>query len=119
MNLLPEPWWLPALLAAVLLIDAIASIKPPKFISDCLTGVGFPREWWWTLIAIKLLAVTGLIIGMWVPGVGLAATYGVFAYFICAAAAHLRARFTGVSFWMNCLGMLALSLLVLVFSFLL
>lgn len=39
-------------------------------------------------------------------------------YFVSAAAAHIRARFTGQSFWVNCLGRLALSVAVLIFSFL-
>lgn len=43
------------------------------------------------------------------PGVALAAHVGVVAYFVCAASAHIRARFLGSSFWINCLGMLALS----------
>lgn len=118
MNLVPEPWWLPALLAAALLFDAVASIRPPKFIRECLDGVGFPREWWWTLIVIKTLAAAGLIVGIWVPGVGLAANVGVVVYFLCAAASHIKARFTGASFWVNCLGMLALSLIMLLLSFL-
>ncbi|MBB5748914.1 MULTISPECIES: DoxX family protein [Micrococcales] len=117
MILTPDIWWLPALLAATLLFDAVASIRPPKFIRDCLDGVGFPREWWWTLIVIKTLAVTGLIVGIWVPGVGLAANVGVVVYFLCAAASHIMARFTGMSFWVNCLGMLVLSFIVLVLSF--
>ena len=117
MNLIPDPWWLPALLAAALVFDAVASLKPPTFIRDCLDGVRFPREWWWTLIVIKALAVAGLIVGTWVPGIGLAANVGVVVYFVCAAASHIKARFTGQAFWLNCLGMLALSLISLLFSF--
>ncbi|GAB2506168.1 hypothetical protein [Nocardiopsis aegyptia] len=41
------------------------------------------------------------------------------AYFLCAAAAHIRARFTGQAFWLNRLGMLALSVALLVLSFVL
>ncbi len=118
MILIPDPWWLPAILAAALFFDAIASIRPPKFIRDCLNGVGFPRDWWWALIVIKTLATAGLIVGIWVPGVAFAANVGVVVYFLSAAAAHIRARFTGQSFWVNCLGMLALSVAVLIFSFL-
>lgn len=117
MPLTPEPWWPVAILALALLSDAVMSLRPPKFIRDCLDGVGFPREWWWALIVIKALAVVGLIAGLWVPGVALAANAGVIAYFICAAIAHIRARFFGQAFWLNCLGMLALSVAVLVLSF--
>jgi hypothetical protein len=106
-------WWLPTLLAAVLLGDALASIRPPRFIRDCLDGVRLPREWWWILIVIKLLAVAGLTGGLWIPGIGFAANVGVVVYFVCAAIAHVRARFLGQAFWVNCLGMLLLSVLAL------
>ncbi|HMR49751.1 MAG TPA: DoxX family protein [Arachnia sp.] len=117
MNLIPDPWWLPAILATVLLFDAVASLRPPAFIRDCLDGVDFPRDWWWTLIVIKTLAVVGLVVGIWVPGIALAANAGVVAYFLCAATAHVRAKFIGLSFWLNCLGMLSLSLATMLFSF--
>lgn len=118
MILLPDPWWLTALLAVVILSDAALSVRPPAFIRDCLTGVGFPREWWWTLLVIKLLAAAGLIVGLWVPGIAFAANVGVVCYFVAAAYAHIRARFTGSEFWLNCLGMLALSTVVLLVSYL-
>lgn len=117
MPLTPDPWWPPVVLAVVLFSDAAISWRPPTFIRDCLDGVRFPREWWWTLIVIKTLAVIGLVAGIWVPGLAFAANTGVIAYFVCAAAAHVRARFTGQTFWLNCLGMLALSVAVLVLSF--
>lgn len=105
----PEPWWLPALLALSLFADALMSVRPPMFIQRCLDGVRFPRDWWWTLIAIKLAATAGLLAGLKYPGVGFATAVGVIAYFVCAAYAHYRARFLGYEFWINCLGMLALS----------
>ena len=117
MSLTPDLWWPPAVLALVLFIDAALSLRPPKFIRDCLNGVGFPREWWWTLIVIKTLAVIGLIAGIWIPGIALAANTGVIVYFMSAAVAHIRSRFLGQAFWLNCLGMLALSIAVLVLSF--
>lgn len=119
MPLTPDPWWPPALLALVLFVDAAVSLRPPEFIRECLDGVRFPREWWWTLIVIKTLAVVGLIAGIWIPGVAFTANTGVIVYFLCAAAAHIRARFTGRSFWLNCLGMLAFSVAALVLSFVL
>lgn len=117
MSLIPEPWWPVALLAIVLTGDIAMSILPMKFIRDCLEGVNFPREWWWTLLVIKSLAVVGLVAGIWIPGIALAATIGVTVYFACASYAHIRERFTGQEFWLNCLGMLALSIIVLGLSF--
>ena len=117
MILIPDFWWAPAILALALASDALMSLRPPRFIRDCLDGVKFPRDWWWTLIVIKLLAVAGLVVGIWVPGIAFAANVGVIVYFIAAAAAHIRARFTGQAFWLNCLGMLVLSVAVLVISF--
>jgi len=116
-TLVPEPWWLVAALAALLFVDAVMSLMPPKFIRDCLNGVHFPQEWWWVLIVIKLLAVTGLIVGIFVPGIALAANIAVVAYFLCAAIAHIRAKFLKQEFWVNCLGFLSSALVVLLFAF--
>ena len=41
---------------------------------------------------------------------------GVIAYFCAAAAAHVRAHFLGSAFWINCLGMLAFSIGVLILT---
>ncbi|WP_019203975.1 DoxX family protein [Tsukamurella sp. 1534] len=114
----PRLPWLTVLLAVALLGDALLSVRPPQFIQDCLDGVRFPRDWWWTLIAIKLVAGAGLLAGLHYPGVGFAANAGVVAYFVCAAVAHVRARFLGSTFWVNCLGMLTFSLVVLLISYL-
>ncbi|MGO3879476.1 MAG: DoxX family protein [Agrococcus casei] len=114
MTLIADPWWLSVALAAALLVDVILSIRPPAFIRDCLNGVGFPRDWWWTLIAIKTTAIAGLLVGLVIPGVGLAANAGVVAYFVCAAVAHVRAKFFGPAFWVNCLGFLAFAVATLV-----
>lgn|GEM_PF-174331 len=107
-----ESWWPALVLAVLLVVDAGMSVRPPRFIRDCLTGVGFPRPWWWVLIVVKTLAAVGLVAGLWFPGVALAVGCGVVAYFYCAAAAHVRARFFGQAFWLNCLGMLVVSIVV-------
>ncbi|MGX9295611.1 DoxX family protein [Tsukamurella paurometabola] len=109
--------WLTVALAVVLLGDAAMSLRPPAFIRDCLDGVRFPRDWWWTLIVIKTVAVAGLLAGLEYPGVGFAANAGVIAYFVCAAVSHIRAGFLGSTFWVNCLGMLAFSTGVLILSY--
>lgn len=113
----PHIWWPVAILALVLASDALMSIRPPAFIRQCLDGVRFPREWWWTLVVIKLLAAAGLVAGLRYAGVGATVNAAVIAYFLCAAYAHYRARFMRQEFWVNCLGMLALSTGVLLVSF--
>ncbi|WP_147680409.1 DoxX family protein [Actinomyces ruminicola] len=117
MTLLPHFPCLVVLLAVALLGDATLSLRPPSFIRNCLTGVGFPRQWWWTLIVIKVLAAVGLLIGLRVPGVALAASTGVICYFLCAVVAHVRAGFMGRELWINCLGMLTLAVVTAVTSF--
>lgn len=117
MTATPVPWWPTAVLAAILLFDALLSLRPPRFIRDCLGGVHFPRDWWWALIAVKLLAAGGLAVGLKYPGVGFATNVAVIAYFVCASYAHYRARFLKQEFWLNCLGMLALSVGVLIVSY--
>lgn len=67
---------------------------------------------------IKLAATGGLLAGMWIPGVGLATNAAVILYFLAASFAHIRARFLRHEFWVNCLGMLVLAVLALVFGFL-
>ena len=118
MRLIPDPKWLDIVLAAFLLLDVVMSISPPKFIRDCLNGVNFPEEWWWTLLVIKSAAVAGLVVGLKVRGVGPTANAGVIIYFLAASYAHIRARFLGQEFWMNCLGMLGTAIVVFVFAYL-
>ena len=116
MLLIPSFWLLPAFLAAVLLADVVLSIRPVRFIRDCLESVHFPEDWWWILLVVKVLAAAGLIAGIWIPGVAFAANLGVVVYFLCATVAHIRAKATGLAFWLNCLGMLMLSSVILVLT---
>jgi len=109
----PNAPWLTVVLALALLSDAIMSIKPPKFIQQCLDGVRFPRDWWWALIVIKFAATAGLLLGLEYPGVAFCTNVAVIAYFLAACAAHFRARFLRNEFWINCLGMLGLAVATL------
>lgn len=53
------------------------------------------------LPVLERLAATGLIVGLWFPGVGIAAMVGIIAHFCAATAAHVRAHFLGSEFWIN------------------
>ena len=81
------PQWPSIVLAVVLFGDAVMSVKPPRFIQRCLDGVNFPRDWWWALIYIKLIAAAGSSVSS-SPVSGIAANAGVIAYFVAAAYAH-------------------------------
>ncbi len=118
MTLLPDPWWPIVVLALIVLGDGLMTFRPPRFIAACLDGVNLPRDWWWVLAVVKFVAAAGLVAGLWVPGVGLAAVVGLIVYFLAAAGAHIRAGYVGRDFWLNCLGMLLLNAAVLVVCFL-
>lgn len=110
LQLIPDPAWPTILMAVVIFADAVMSVKPLDFIRECYRGVGWPLEWGWALVVIKVAATAGLIVGLWVPGVALTTHVALVCYFLAAAAAHLRARNTGMTFWVNCLGMLVLTI---------
>lgn len=116
--LLPDPVWPIIVMAVIVFADGLLTFRPPTAIAACLDGVGLPRDWWWVLAVVKFLATAGLIIGIWVPGVGLAAVVGLIVYFLTAAAAHVRAGYVGRDLWLNCLGMLTLNVLILIACFL-
>jgi hypothetical protein len=104
-----DPTWPLFVLAAIQLGDAVASHKPMKFAADCFEDVGFPREYWWVFAPIKLLAAAGLVVGAWVPEIGLAACLGLVLYFLLAISAHVRARDFGRNLFVNATGMLLLT----------
>lgn len=115
--LLSDPWWPLAALAVIVFVDATISIRPVRVVRDCLVSVNFPLEWGWILVVIKYLAVAGLISGIWIPGVAAATLVALFCYFCCAVVAHVRARALGSMLWVNCLGMIALTVAAGAISF--
>ncbi|MCX4445163.1 DoxX family protein [Streptomyces sp. NPDC087866] len=114
---LPSPVWPVVVLLVIQAGDAAMMLRPPRFIVDCLEGVRLPRDWWWVLTTAKTASVVGLVVGFWVSGVAMTTTAAIVVYFIAAAVAHIRARALNTTFWVNCLGMLVVSLAVLVGSF--
>ncbi|WP_405901364.1 hypothetical protein OG242_31255 [Streptomyces sp. NBC_00727] len=114
---LPSPVWPVVVLLVIQAGDAVMMLRPPRFIVDCLEGVRLPRDWWWVPTTAKTASAAGLVVGFWVPGVAMTTTAAIVVYFLAAAAAHIRAHALNTTFWVNCLGMLVISLAVLVGSF--
>ena len=84
-----------AIVAIVLSLALLGSAagkltKNPKA-TEALTSVGVPEARWPVLAGLEVAGAIGLIIGLWVPALGVAAGVGVVLYFIGAVVAHLRA----------------------------
>ncbi|HEY8451476.1 MAG: DoxX family protein [Micromonosporaceae bacterium] len=72
------------------------------------------------LVALQeVAAAAGLIVGIWLPYLGLVTSVALVAYFVIAIAMHIRARDFGRNRFVNATGMLALCVGTLVWSFLL
>jgi hypothetical protein len=56
------------------------------------TTVGAPLSWLFPLGALKAAGALGLLVGIWVPLIGIAAAVGLVLFFVCAIVAHLRVR---------------------------
>ncbi len=62
------------------------------FVVDSLVAYGVPRTWWNWLAAAKGAGAVGLVVGIFVPAIGVAAAIGLILYFLGAVATTLRAR---------------------------
>ncbi len=103
---LPDPVWPVIVLAAIQLGDGLMSLRPVRFVARCFEAVEWPREFWWTMPALKFSAAAGLVAGIWVPYLGLLTSIGLVAYFTTAIAMHLRAKDFGRNLFLNATGML-------------
>lgn len=104
-----DPWWPPAVLAAVQLGDAVMCVKPVPFIRRCLLDVGFPQRYWRVLPLLKAAAAAGLVIGIWVRPLAVLTSAALVAFFLVALTAHVRVRDFGRNLFLNCSGMLLAS----------
>ena len=57
-----------------------------------MTSYGIPRSWLFSLGVLKALGAVGLLIGIAVPSVGVAASFGLVLYFIGAIVTVVRSR---------------------------
>ncbi|MFF9913329.1 DoxX family protein [Streptomyces sp. NPDC013457] len=66
-------------------------VKAP-WVTQPLTEYGVPRSWWTRLGLAKAAGAAGLVVGLWIPAIGLAAGIGVALYFTGALVTVIRAR---------------------------
>lgn len=85
-----------AILAAAMAGFSAASILVhARWVVEPLTAYGVPRRWWPWLGTAKAAGAAGLVLGLWVPAIGIAAAIGLVLYFTGAVVTVLRARSYG------------------------
>jgi len=62
------------------------------FVVDSLKDYGVPQSWWNWLALAKGAGALGLVVGMAIPALGVAAAIGLILYFLGAVATTLRAH---------------------------
>jgi hypothetical protein len=83
------------LAAALVGFSAFSLLAGKAFVVDNLVDYGVPRSWWPWLGAAKALGAAGLLVGLAVPTVGMAAAAGLTVYFTGAVITVVRARAFG------------------------
>ena len=79
------------LLALVLTLSATMKLRRNPQVVESVHGVvGVPLDRFWILAGLELAAAVGLVFGLWVAPLGIAAAAGAVAYFVGAIIAHLR-----------------------------
>src|SRR6266508_1415913 len=80
------------LFALALVMSGVGKLTKQERIVTTITGLGVPLSWFPWLATVLIAGGLGLVIGIWVPAIGVAAGIGVFLYFAGAVITHLRAR---------------------------
>ena len=85
-----------AIVSILLALAAVGSgfgklSKQPKLVEN-LTGLGVPMSWLPLLAAAEIAGGVGLLAGLKVAPLGIAAAIGLIAYFVGAVITHVRAK---------------------------
>ncbi|MFJ8927733.1 MULTISPECIES: DoxX family protein [unclassified Streptomyces] len=72
--------------------SGVSLLRRAEFVVDPLVSYGVPETWWPRLAVAKLLGAAGLLVGLAVPAVGIAAAIALVLYFLGAVVTVLRAR---------------------------
>jgi DoxX-like family len=82
-----------ALAAVMTAFSAYAAITGAPWVRDNLLKYGVPRVWLVPLGIVKLAGAFGLMAGIGVPVIGIAAAFGLIVYFAGAIVTVVRARY--------------------------
>ncbi|MCX4682802.1 DoxX family protein [Kitasatospora purpeofusca] len=72
--------------------SGVSLARQAEFVAQPLVEYGVPRSWWGPLALAKLAGAAGLLAGLAVPALGVAAAVGLILYFLGAVITCLRAR---------------------------
>ena len=89
-----------AVVAILLSLALVASggaklTKQPKVVESIHSALGVPMSWFPALAAAEIAGAIGLVLGLWIPALGIAGAIGVVLYFAGAVGAHVRAHDRG------------------------
>lgn len=71
--------------------SAAALFFGAKWVVQALTDYGVPRSWWPWLGTAKAAGAAGLLVGLFVPVIGVTAAVGLMLYFVGAVVTVVRA----------------------------
>lgn len=81
-----------ALLGIAVAASAIQKLRRDPMVVESMHGVGVTDRQMPVLAGLELLGVLGLVVGVWIPPIGVAAAAALTLYFLGAIIANLRAR---------------------------
>lgn len=78
--------------AALAGFSAVSVFTRAKWVVEPITAYGVPESWWPLLGTAKAAGAVGLVAGVFVPPIGVAAAIGLVLYFLGAGVTVARAR---------------------------
>ncbi|GAA1138233.1 hypothetical protein F4556_005335 [Kitasatospora gansuensis] len=80
------------LAAAMTGFSAFSLLRRADFVVQSMVQYQVPRSWWTPLGLAKAAGALGLVVGLFVPFIGIAATVGLALYYLGAVITCVRAR---------------------------
>jgi DoxX-like family len=99
--------------AAANIFAASVDFRRPQWVLDNMTKWGGQHSWLYTLGALKAAGAFGLLLGICIPVIGVAAGAGLVLFFLGALAVVIRARWYSHLLWPSTYLLLAVGSLAL------